>query len=81
MVVVGSVAKIQIVWDMADLFMGLMALTNLTAISMLGKIAFDALKDYSGQKNQGKDPVFNVNNIEGLKNVECWGEIEEAIEA
>lgn len=81
MVVVGSVAKIQIVWDMADLFMGLMALTNLTAISMLGKIAFDALKDYSGQKNQGKDPVFNVNNIEGLKNVECWGELEETIEA
>ncbi len=76
MVVVGSVAKIQIVWDMADLFMGLMALTNLTAISMLGKIAFEALKDYSYQKKQGKDPVFNVNNIKGLNNVECWGEIE-----
>ncbi|MBM7854736.1 AGCS family alanine or glycine:cation symporter [Desulfohalotomaculum tongense] len=73
MVLFGAMAEIKIVWDMADLFMSLMALTNLVAIALLGKIAHAALKDYIGQKKAGKDPVFHVSNIEGLKNVECWG--------
>ncbi len=73
MVLMGSVAKVQLVWDMADLFMGAMALINLIAIALLGKIAFAALKDYARQKKEGKDPVFTVNSIKGLKNVECWG--------
>ncbi len=74
MVFVGSVVKIQIVWDLADLFMGLMAIINLIAIFLLSKTAFAALKDYTFQKKQGKDPVFTKNSIEGLKNVECWDE-------
>ncbi|MCY6369238.1 alanine/glycine:cation symporter family protein [Clostridium ganghwense] len=77
MVMFGAVAKVQIVWDMADLFMGLMAVINLIAIAMLSKIAFAALKDYAKQKKEGKDPVFTVNSIEGLENVECWDESEE----
>ncbi|WP_279230397.1 alanine/glycine:cation symporter family protein [Thermohalobacter berrensis] len=72
MVIFGSIAKIKIVWSMADLFMGLMALTNLIAISMLGKIAFKALNDYSSQRNIGKEPVFFTSNIQGLKNTDCW---------
>jgi len=72
MVIFGSVAKIQIVWDLADLFMALMALINLVAITMLGKIAFAALKDYLDQKREGKDPVFHSQNIKGLKDIECW---------
>ncbi len=72
MVIFGSTSQIQIVWDMADLFMGLMALINLIAIAQLGKIAFAALKDYAKQKREGKDPVFTANSIEGLKNIECW---------
>ncbi|TCO72680.1 alanine/glycine:cation symporter family protein [Marinisporobacter balticus] len=72
MVLWGSVSSIQIVWDMADLFMGMMALINLIAIAMLGKIAFAALKDYAKQKKEGKDPVFYADSIPGLKNVECW---------
>ncbi|MEW9671102.1 alanine/glycine:cation symporter family protein [Ammoniphilus sp. 3BR4] len=72
MVLFGSVAKIGIVWDMADLFMALMALTNLAAIMLLGKIAFAALADYVEQKKQGKDPVFHARSIEGLQHAECW---------
>lgn len=77
MVLFGSVAKVAIVWDLADLFMALMAITNLVAILMLGRIALAALKDYSAQKQQGKNPVFHVSNIEGLENVECWGDAKE----
>ncbi|NLT94730.1 MAG: alanine:cation symporter family protein [Clostridia bacterium] len=74
MVLFGSLAKIEIVWDMADLIMGLMAIVNLIAIMLLGNIAFLALKDYQEQKNRGKNPVFTANSIKGLKNVECWPE-------
>lgn len=72
MVFFGSKSKVQIVWDTADLFMGLMALINLIAIAFLSKIAFAALKDYAKQKKAGKDPVFYKDSIEGLENVECW---------
>ncbi|RKD26086.1 alanine or glycine:cation symporter, AGCS family [Caminicella sporogenes DSM 14501] len=72
MVLWGSKSSIKIVWDMADLFMGMMALINLIAISMLGKIAFKALDDYTRQKREGKDPVFYADSIEGLENVDCW---------
>ncbi|RBW67272.1 sodium:alanine symporter family protein, partial [Bacillus taeanensis] len=41
------------------------------------RIAFAALNDYMKQKKAGKDPVFHVSNIPGLKNVECWGGDEE----
>lgn len=59
---------------MADLFMGLMALINLIAITLLGKYAFDALNDYLKQRKEGKEPVFYQKNISGLENVECWNE-------
>ncbi|MEH6890591.1 alanine/glycine:cation symporter family protein [Bacillus sp. JJ864] len=72
MVMFGSVAAVQIVWDMADLFMGFMVITNLIAIALLGKFAFAALKDYVKQKKEGKDPVFHASSIPGLKNAECW---------
>ncbi|SMO32913.1 alanine/glycine:cation symporter family protein [Melghirimyces algeriensis] len=72
MIIFGAVTKINIVWSLADVFMGSMALLNLIAIALLGPIAFAALKDYLRQKKEGKDPVFHVTNIPHLKNVECW---------
>ncbi len=73
MVLFGSVAKVAIVWDLADVFMGLMAIINLIAISLLGKYAFIALNDYTKQKKAGiKDPVFVASNIKGLEKVSQW---------
>ncbi|HAX73452.1 MAG TPA: sodium:alanine symporter family protein [Firmicutes bacterium] len=75
MVIFGSLTAVQFVWDLADLFMGLMAIVNLIAISLLGKFAFAALKDYTTQKKNGiKDPVFKASSIKGLENVEHWQE-------
>ncbi|MET3729202.1 AGCS family alanine or glycine:cation symporter [Fictibacillus halophilus] len=73
MVGYGAVASLDFVWSLADLFMGLMAIINLIAISLLGKIAFDALGDYLKQKKEGKDPIFRPSSI-GLKNTEAWDE-------
>jgi alanine or glycine:cation symporter, AGCS family len=68
----GSVASIQIVWDLADLSMALMTLTNLVAIGLLGRIAFKALHNYMEQRKMGKDPVFYADDIKGLKGIEAW---------
>ncbi|OFI06728.1 amino-acid carrier protein AlsT [Clostridium acetireducens DSM 10703] len=72
MIFFGCIAKIQLVWDMADLFMGSMALINLVAIFKLNGIAFAALKDYLKQKKEGKDPVFTADVIPGIEGAECW---------
>ena len=72
MIVFGSVAKIQLVWDLADLFMGFMVIINLIAITLLSKVAFAALQDYMKQKKAGKDPIFYKDSIKGLENIECW---------
>ena len=50
MVFFGSLVSMDIVWNLADVFMGLMAIINLIAIVLLGKIAFKALEDYNKQK-------------------------------
>lgn len=72
MVIFGAMVDLQVVWDLADLFMGVMAIINLIAITLLGRIAVAALKDYRLQKKEGKDPVFYSDSIEGLKGIESW---------
>ncbi|TCJ18305.1 alanine:cation symporter family protein [Rubrobacter taiwanensis] len=73
LVVFGSVAALELVWAMADLFMGSMALVNLIAIGLLGRIAFAALNDYTRQRRTGRDPTFHTDSIPGLRNTEAWG--------
>ena len=77
MVLFGSVASMQFVWSVADIFMGLMAILNLIAIVLLSKIAIKALKDYTAQKKAGKNPVFYASSIPELGDeVEEWRENE-----
>ncbi|QOK28447.1 alanine:cation symporter family protein [Cytobacillus oceanisediminis] len=79
MVIFGALVDLATVWGLADLFMGIMALINLVAITMLGKIAFAALKDYKAQRKEGKDPVFYADSIPGLKGIESWETKENAL--
>jgi AGCS family alanine or glycine:cation symporter len=72
MVMFGSLATVGIVWSMADLFMGLMAVINLFAIMILGGVAYKVLEDYDGQLKKGLNPVFKASIIPGLKNADCW---------
>ncbi|MCY9764576.1 alanine:cation symporter family protein [Paenibacillus alvei] len=72
MVLFGSVAKMTLVWNLADLFMGFMAFINLISIMLLGKVAFAALKDYMSQRKRGEEPVFYADAVPGLKHAECW---------
>jgi len=73
MVLFGSVAKISIVWDMADLFMALMAITNLIAIVFLAKYALIALNDYADQKRRGiKEPTFDPSILPSQQGIKVW---------
>ncbi len=74
MVLFGSVQSISTVWNLGDMFMGLMAIVNLIAIALLSEVAFTALKDYIRQKKEGKDPVFNAQVLKNPKNIEYWNE-------
>lgn len=67
----GAQASFSTIWDLADVLMGFMAIVNIIAILLLGKIAFTCLKDYSAQKKQGKDPVFDPERL-GIANADCW---------
>lgn len=77
MVLFGSIASMDLVWNIADVFMGLMAILNLIAIALLSKIAIKALKDYTSQKKAGKNPVFYASSIPELGDeVEEWRDNE-----
>lgn len=74
MVAFGSVAELPFVWNLADLFMALMAIVNLVAIALLGRNAFIALKDYREQKKAGvADPVFHPEKLIDRRGIEAWG--------
>ncbi|MDM5247656.1 MULTISPECIES: alanine/glycine:cation symporter family protein [unclassified Lysinibacillus] len=74
MVMFGALAQVELVWNLADLFMGLMALINIAIILLLGKIAFLVLDDFTKQRKAGKNPVFYAKSIPTLKNTDCWEE-------
>lgn len=63
---VGAGLEVQLLWDTADVLMGVMVLINLPVIVILGKTALKTLDDYMAQKKAGKNPVFKAERI-GLK--------------
>ena len=70
-VLFGAQADFSLVWNLADITMGCMAIVNIIAILLLGNIALKVLKDYETQKKAGKNPVFKAKNV-GIHNTECW---------
>ena len=71
-VMVGAVASMSLVWNLADLTQGLMVVINIPVIVLLAKPAVAALKDYQKQKAEGKDPEFHVVDIGLAGKTEFW---------
>ncbi len=61
-----AVNSFDLAWNLADIFMGFMAIVNPSQSLLLGKWALLALDDYSEQKSKGLDPVFLASSIPGL---------------
>lgn len=74
MVMFGALANLNLAWSLADITMGLMAICNLIAITLLGKYAFRLLKDYRQQKKAGiSSPVFTKEKMKDIEDeLECW---------
>ena len=68
----GCLNSFDLAWNLADIFMGFMAIINLVAILLLGKWALAALDDYTRQRKAGKDPVFLASSVPGMPACECW---------
>jgi AGCS family alanine or glycine:cation symporter len=71
-VFLGALGTVSVVWNLADVFMGFMALVNLAAIIPLSVVAFRLLEDYQAQRREGRDPVFAASRMPDLSGVECW---------
>ena len=68
----GAGLTADLLWNIADLTMGAMALINVPVIFILGKYAFRALKDYKRQRKEGKEPVFLSKNVGIDKQLDYW---------
>lgn len=74
MVMFGAVAKIDIVWALADASMGLMALVNLVALLLLSNLAIKVIKHYKKQRKNGVEPHFVAADFPELR-----GKVEKGI--
>ena len=69
----GAQADFSVIWNVADITMGGMAVLNIVVILLLGGTAVKVLRDYEEQKKRGVEPVFRAEEL-GIGNTECWGE-------
>ncbi len=84
MVMLGAVAKTPLVWAMADVAMGLMALINLAAILLLSGLVALVMRDYDEQRRAGGEPRFDRSRYPELASrldPRVWGAGEGAARA
>ena len=69
---VGAGLSASLLWDIADITMGVMALINIPVILFLGKYALRALKDYEKKLKSKEEIDFKVADINLPHKVDCW---------
>ena len=72
MVFFGCIAALGLVWNLADLFMAMICLTNLYAVLRLAPYARMALRDYLAQKAAGKNPMFDPAVLPSRDGIRAW---------
>ena len=68
----GAGMSMSLVWDLADVLLGVMAIINIPVICILGTPAIKALKDYTAQKAAGNNPEFKSATVGLEGKTECW---------
>ena len=71
---IGAGSSMGLMWDLADVLMGCMAIINLPVICILGAPALKAMDDYSKQREAGKNPVFVAKSIGITQKLDYWQE-------
>ncbi|WP_068158753.1 alanine/glycine:cation symporter family protein [Rhodococcus phenolicus] len=79
-VFLGAIGSVPLVWALADLAMGVMATVNLIALIPLSGIAYALFHHYSGQRKQGRDPIFRRGDVPGIKGIQVWDDEDVDVE-
>ena len=69
---IGAGLSADLLWSIADITMGVMALINIPVILILGKYAFRSLRDYEKKVKAGEELNFKATDIELPHKVDCW---------
>lgn len=69
---IGAGSSMGLMWDLADVLMGCMAIINLPVICILGGPALKAMDDYAAQRAAGKNPVFHAKDIGITQKLDYW---------
>ncbi len=69
---VGAGLSAELLWDIADITMGAMAIINVPVILILSKYSFNALKDYEQRIITGDNSSFKTKDIGINQELDCW---------
>ena len=74
LIFLGAGLSAGLLWDIADVMMGLMTVINIPVIAILGRYAYRALADYKRQRKAGVDPTFRASDIGITDKLDYWNE-------
>lgn len=72
LILLGCVLSADLLWNLADVFMGGMTLINMPVIIISGKYSIRALNDYTKQRKLGKEPTFRAKDIGIEDKLDYW---------
>ena len=72
LIFIGSGLSADLLWNIADITMGGMAVINMPVILILGKYAIRALKDYEAQRKHTDTPEFKTADIGLPHKTDYW---------
>lgn len=72
LVLVGAIVQMDLVWNLADLLQGTMVIIHIPVIVLLAGTVVKALKDYTDQKKEGKEPEFKAQSIGITTELDFW---------
>ncbi len=72
LILLGAGLSADLLWNLSDLGMGVMALINIPVITILLPVALRTLKDYLKKRKHSKNPVFVAKDIGLTADLDCW---------
>ena len=71
-VFIGAGMEMDLLWNISDVLMGVMALINIPVLLLLSGTVKRALTDFEKQRRAGKNPVFYAKNINLKQETDFW---------
>lgn len=72
LIFLGAGLSAGLLWDVADLMMGLMTVINLPVIAILGRYAFRTLSDYREKRRMGEVSCFRARDVGITDELDYW---------